>query len=240
MTGSASRGVPDGWKTLMIDFIKLIIDFVLHIDQHLQFLCASYGLWVYAILFVIIFCETGLVVTPILPGDSLLFAVGSLAAIGALEMSWAIGILIAAAILGDTVNYAVGNYVGPKVFHQEHGRLLNREYLQRTHAFYEKHGGKTIIIARFLPIIRTFAPFVAGIGSMTYPRFLSFNVVGGVMWVLTFVLAGYWFGNIPAIQKNFSLVILALVLIPGIPSLVEFIRIQLSRRKAKAQTARER
>lgn len=216
-----------------MEAVQFLIDFVLHIDQHLQSLCASYGLWVYAILFVIVFCETGLVVTPILPGDSLLFAVGSLAAIGALEVATAILVLIAAAILGDTVNYSIGNYVGPKVFHEEHGRLLNKEYLYRTHAFYEKHGGKTIIIARFLPIIRTFAPFVAGIGSMTYPRFLFFNVFGGVMWVLTFVLAGYWFGNIPLIRNNFSMVIVALVLIPGVPSLLEFIRIQLARRKIK-------
>jgi membrane-associated protein len=216
-----------------MDAVKFLIDFVLHIDQHLQVLCANYGLWVYAILFLIVFCETGLVVTPVLPGDSLLFAVGSMAAIGALDVTWVILILIAAAILGDSVNYSIGNYVGPKVFHEQHGRFLNKEYLRRTHAFYEKHGGKTIIIARFLPIIRTFAPFVAGIGSMTYPRFLFFNVFGGVLWVLLFVLAGYWFGNIPIIKKNFSLVIIALVLIPGIPSVLEFIRIQLARRKAK-------
>jgi membrane-associated protein len=144
-------------------------------------------------------------------------------------------VLMAAAILGDSVNYSVGNYAGPKVFHEDHGRFLNKEYLRRTHAFYEKHGGKTIIIARFLPIIRTFAPFVAGIGSMTYPRFLFFNIVGGVLWVLLFVLTGYWFGNIPVIQKNFSLVIIALVLIPGIPSAVELLRIQLARRKAKSK-----
>ena len=210
-----------------------VIDFILHIDRHLQALCAGYGLWVYAILFVIVFCETGLVVTPFLPGDSLLFAVGSMAAIGALDLTWVILILIAAAVIGDSVNYTIGHTVGPKVFHQEHGRLLNKEYLLRTHAFYEKHGGKTIVIARFLPIIRTFAPFVAGIGSMAYPRFLFFNVSGGILWVLVFVLAGFWFGNIPAIQNNFSLVILALVLIPGIPATVEFIRMQLARRKAK-------
>jgi membrane-associated protein len=217
-----------------MEAVQFMIDFVLHIDNHLQALCASYGLWVYAILFIIVFCETGLVVTPILPGDSLLFAVGSMAAIGALDVGAVILVLIAAAILGDSVNYSVGNYVGPKVFHEEHGRFLNKEYLHRTHAFYEKHGGKTIIIARFLPIIRTFAPFVAGIGSMTYPRFLFFNVFGGVLWVLLFVLAGYWFGNIPVVKRNFSLVIIALVLIPGIPSVVEFIRIQLARRKAKS------
>jgi membrane-associated protein len=216
-----------------VEAFTFVIDFILHIDRHLQALCAGYGLWVYAILFVIVFCETGLVVTPFLPGDSLLFAVGSLAAIGALDLTWVILILIAAAIIGDSVNYTIGNRVGPKVFHQEHGRLLNKEYLLRTHAFYEKHGGKTIVIARFLPIIRTFAPFVAGIGSMAYPRFLFFNVSGGILWVLVFVLAGFWFGNIPAIQNNFSLVILALVLIPGIPATVEFIRMQLARRKAK-------
>jgi membrane-associated protein len=217
-----------------MDAVQFLLDFVLHIDRHLQGLCTQYGLWVYAILFVIVFCETGLVVTPILPGDSLLFAVGSMAAIGALDLTWVILVLIAAAILGDSVNYSIGNYVGPKVFHEEHGRFLNKEYLHRTHAFYEKHGGKTIIIARFLPIIRTFAPFVAGIGSMTYPRFLFFNVFGGVLWVLIFVMAGYWFGNIPVVKKNFSLVIIALVLIPGIPATVEFIRMQVARRKAKS------
>ncbi len=220
-----------------MDAFAFVIDFILHIDRHLQALCAGYGLWVYAILFVIVFCETGLVVTPFLPGDSLLFAVGSMAAIGALDLTWVILVLMAAAIIGDSVNYTIGHTVGPKVFHQDHGRLLNKEYLLRTHAFYEKHGGKTIVIARFLPIIRTFAPFVAGIGSMAYPRFLFFNVSGGVLWVLVFVLAGFWFGNIPMIQNNFSLVILALVLIPGIPSLVEIIRIQLARRRAKRAVA---
>jgi membrane-associated protein len=223
-----------------MEAVTLLIDFILHIDRHMQELCATYGIWVYLILFVIVFCETGLVVTPFLPGDSLLFAVGSLAAIGALDVTMAILLLAAAAIFGDSVNYSVGNYVGPKVFHVEHARFLNKEYLHRTHAFYERHGGKTIIIARFLPIIRTFAPFVAGIGSMTYPRFLFFNVIGGLLWVLGFVLAGYWFGNIPLIKNNFSMVILALVLIPGIPSLVEFIRIQIARRKAKSLPVKER
>ena len=217
-----------------MDVIMMLIDFVLHIDRHLRTLCADYGTWVYVILFIIVFCETGLVVTPFLPGDSLLFAVGSMAAIGALDVTWVMLILMVAAILGDTVNYSVGHYVGPKVFHEEHARFLNREYLLRTHCFYEKHGGKTIVIARFLPIIRTFAPFVAGIGSMTYPRFLFFNVFGGILWVLIFVLSGYWFGNIPVIQKNFSLVIIALVLIPAIPSVIEVVRIQLSRRRGKA------
>jgi membrane-associated protein len=217
-----------------MEAVKLFIDFILHIDQHLQVLCSAYGFWVYVILFLIVFCETGLVIAPFLPGDSLLFAVGSLSAIGALDVTTGILLLAAAAIMGDSVNYAAGNYVGPKVFHAEQARFLNKEYLHRTHAFYERHGGKTIILARFLPIIRTFAPFVAGIGSMTYPRFLAFNVFGGLLWVLGFVLAGYWFGNMPLIKNNFSMVILALVLIPGIPSLVEFIRIQLARRKAKS------
>ncbi len=217
-----------------MESIGLLISFILHIDQHLQTLCANYGLWVYAVLFVIIFCETGLVVTPFLPGDSLLFAVGSLAAIGALDVTFGMILLAGAAIAGDTVNYWAGNYVGPKVFYEEHSRFLNKEYLHRTHAFFERHGGKTIIIARFLPIIRTFAPFVAGIGSMTYSRFLLFNVAGGMLWVLLLVLGGYLFGNIPFIKRNFSLVILALIIIPGLPSLVEFIRIQVRRRKQKA------
>jgi membrane-associated protein len=213
-------------------FLPDLLEILLHLDKHLLDLCTQYGVWVYAILFIIIFCETGLVVTPFLPGDSLLFAVGSLAAIQALDLTLSIVLLILAAVLGDTVNYWIGDYVGPKVFHQENSRLMNKEYLLRTHRFYEKHGGKTIIIARFLPIIRTFAPFVAGIGSMTYRRFIAFNVVGGTLWVLVFVPAGYFFGSVPFVKDNFSLVIIALVLIPGIPSVVEVIRMQLKKRKA--------
>jgi len=215
-----------------MDVLRDLIDIVLHLDKHLFDLCAQYGTWVYAILFVIIFCETGLVVTPFLPGDSLLFAVGSLAAIQALDLTASISLLVAAAVLGDTVNYWIGNYVGPKVFTQEKNRFLNKEHLMRTHQFFEKHGGITIIIARFLPIIRTFAPFVAGIGSMTYRRFLTFNVVGGASWVLLFVPAGYFFGSVPIVKNNFSLVIIALILIPGIPSVVEVIRMQLKKRRA--------
>jgi membrane-associated protein len=207
-----------------MDLIKEAIEFVLHIDTHLLALCAAYGAWVYAILFLIVFCETGFVVTPFLPGDSLLFAVGALAAIQALDPWIASVILIAAAVGGDTANYWIGHYVGPRVFHEEHSRFLNKEYLERTHSFYEKHGGKTIIIARFLPIIRTFAPFVAGIGDMTYRRFILYNIVGGVMWVLLVVGAGYFFGNITVVKNNFSIVILALVLIPGLPALMEFLR----------------
>ena len=213
-------------------FIPDLLEFILHLDRHLFDLCTQYGAWVYAILFVIIFCETGLVVTPFLPGDSLLFAVGSLAAINALDLPTSIVLMILAAVLGDTANYWIGDYVGPKVFQKENSRLLNKEYLIRTHQFYEKHGGKTIIIARFLPIIRTFAPFVAGIGSMTYRRFLLFNVVGGALWVLLFIPVGYFFGSVPFVKNNFSLVIIALILIPGIPSVVEVIRMQLRKRKA--------
>jgi len=216
-----------------MELLQDFIDVVLHLDRHLLDLCTQYGTWVYAILFVVIFCETGLVVTPFLPGDSLLFAVGSLAAINALDLTTSIILLLLAAILGDTVNYWIGDYVGPKVFHKENSRLLNKEYLIRTHQFYEKHGGKTIIIARFLPIIRTFAPFVAGIGSMTYRRFLLFNVVGGAAWVLLFIPAGYFFGSVPIVKNNFSLVIIALVLIPGLPTVIEVIRMQLKKRKAK-------
>jgi len=212
-------------------FIQDFLEIILHLDRHLLDICTQYGAWVYAILFVIIFCETGLVVTPFLPGDSLLFAVGSLAAINALDFTTSIVLLIVAAILGDTVNYWIGDYVGPKVFQKENSRLLNKEYLLRTHQFYEKHGGKTIIIARFLPIIRTFAPFVAGIGSMTYRRFLLFNVVGGALWVLLFVPAGYFFGSVPFVKNNFSLVIIALILIPGIPTVVEVVRMQIRKRK---------
>ena len=218
-----------------MEFIQSLLEFILHLDRHLFDLCSQYGTWVYAILFGIIFCETGFVVTPFLPGDSLLFAVGSLAAINALDYPSVVALLIGAAILGDNTNYWIGNYVGPKVFHQEQSRFLNKEYLFRTHRFYERHGGKTVIIARFLPIIRTFSPFVAGIGTMRYRRFLLFDTIGGVTWVCVFVTAGYFFGSAPIVKNNFSLVIIALVLIPGIPSVVEVIRMQLRKRKAKAE-----
>ena len=211
------------------------LEFVLHLDRHLLELCASYGTWVYAILFGIIYCETGFVVTPFLPGDSLLFAVGSLTAINALDFPSVAALLIAAAILGDNTNYWIGNYIGPKVFHKERSRFLNKEYLLRTHRFYERHGGKTVILARFLPIIRTFSPFVAGVGTMKYRRFLLFDVIGGMLWVGLFVTAGHFFGSIPIVKNNFSLVIIALILIPGIPSVVEFVRIQLKKRKERGE-----
>ncbi|HEY6953435.1 MAG TPA: DedA family protein [Bacteroidota bacterium] len=220
-----------------MEFLKEAVEFILHIDVHLLTLCTTYGVWVYGILFVIVFCETGFVVTPFLPGDSLLFAVGALAVIHALDPWIASAVLVVAAVGGDTANYWIGHYVGPKVFHQEHSRFLNKEYLERTHAFFEKHGGKTIIIARFLPIIRTFAPFVAGIGDMTYGRFIVYNIVGGVAWVASIVSAGYFFGNIPVVKNNFSLVIIALILIPGIPSVVEFVRIRIRQRAKKRLAA---
>ena len=180
----------------------------------------------------IVFCETGLVVTPFLPGDSMLFAVGAFAARGSLDVVVALIVLGAAAVLGDTVNYWIGATVGPKVFHKENVRFLNRKHLDRTHEFYERYGGKTIVIARFIPIIRTFAPFVAGIGKMTYGHFLSYNVFGGVLWVLLFVLGGYYFGNIPIVRRNFSLVIVAIVLLSVMPGVIEALR-----QRAKARAA---
>jgi len=179
-----------------VELVKTVFDIFMHLDKHLGAVIQAYGTWTYLILFLIIFCETGLVVTPILPGDSLLFAAGAFAAIGALEVMWLFILLSIAAIAGDTVNYGIGSFMGPKVFHKENVRFLNREYLDRTHQFYERHGGKTIIIARFMPIIRTFAPFVAGLGKMTYVRFISYNVVGGIVWIAVFIFGGYYFGNI--------------------------------------------
>jgi membrane-associated protein len=209
---------------IVIELIKKLIDLVVHLDAHLSELIRTCGLWTYLILFAVIFCETGLVVTPFLPGDSLLFAAGSFAALGDLKLMWLFTILAVAAVLGDTVNYWIGRRVGPKIFQREKSRFFKKEYLDRTHTFYEKHGGKTIIIARFVPIIRTFAPFVAGIGRMSYGKFLSYNVIGGVGWVAIFVFGGYLFGNIPLVRRNFSIVIIAIVLISMLPGLIEFLR----------------
>jgi membrane-associated protein len=211
-----------------MELLATLIDIFLHIDRHLSEIIQTYGVWTYLIMFTIIFLETGLVVTPFLPGDSLLFAAGTFAALGALDMMWLFVILSIAAIAGDTVNYWIGAYVGPKVFHKEKVRFLNREYLDRTHQFYEKYGGKTIIIARFVPIIRTFAPFVAGIGSMTYWRFISYNVIGGVAWIILCTLAGYFFGNLPIVRENFSLVILAIIIISVLPGVIEYMRHRLA------------
>ena len=208
-----------------MELIKKFIDLVLHLDQHLDTMIQTFGPWLYVILFLIIFCETGLVVTPILPGDSLLFAVGALTARpDGLNLGLVLCLLTVAAILGDTVNYWIGAKVGPKVFHKKESRWFNPKHLERTHAFYEKYGGKTIIIARFLPIIRTFAPFVAGIGRMTYPRFLLYNVVGGIAWICIFIVGGYFFGNLPVVKKNFSLVIILIIVVSVIPIIVEYLR----------------
>ncbi|HNS14623.1 MAG TPA: DedA family protein [Syntrophorhabdaceae bacterium] len=207
-----------------MEFLKTVFDFVIHIDVHLSAIIQAYGIWTYLILFLIIFCETGLVVTPLLPGDSLLFAAGTFAAKGDLDVMWLFILLSIAAVLGDTANYWIGDYIGPKIFHKENVRFLNKEYLDRTHQFYEKYGGKTIIIARFVPIIRTFAPFVAGIGSMTYLRFISYNIIGGIAWIAACVFAGFFFGNIPIVKQNFTIVISAIIVISILPGVIEFIR----------------
>lgn len=212
-----------------MEFIGKLIDLFLHLDQHLNDIIGQYGTWTYLILFLIVFCETGLVVTPILPGDSLLFAAGTFAALGSLNVFWLFLLLSIAAIAGDTINYWAGYWVGPKIFHRENVRFLNKKHLERTHGFYEKYGGKTIIIARFIPIVRTFAPFVAGIGRMSYWRFIAYNVVGGVAWVAICVFAGYFFGNLDIVRKNFSLVVIAICLISVLPMLVEYIRHRASR-----------
>ncbi|MBI4832122.1 MAG: DedA family protein [Candidatus Lindowbacteria bacterium] len=207
-----------------MELIHTFVEIVLHLDKHLEAIIRNFGNWTYAIFFAVIFMETGLVVTPFLPGDSLLFAVGAFAAIGSLDVRWLILLLTTAAIVGDTVNYWAGFTVGPKVFSKEKSRFLNKEHLHRTHRFYEKYGGKTIILARFIPIIRTFAPFVAGIGSMNYRRFIVYNVAGGSGWVAIFVLGGYFFGNIPLVKNNFSLVIFAIIFISVLPGVIEFLR----------------
>ena len=217
-----------------MDFVRGFIDFVLHLDVHLAEIIQSYGAQTYALLFAVVFLETGVVVTPILPGDSLLFAAGSFAGLGALRLWPLFALCCAAAILGDTANYAIGAYLGPKVFHYPRSRFFNPQHLRKTHVFYEKYGGKTIIIARFIPIIRTFAPFVAGVGKMTYARFLSYNIVGGLLWVSVCVFAGYFFGNLAFVKKNFSVVILAIVVISLLPAVVEYLRHRAEGKRALA------
>ncbi|MFL9922836.1 DedA family protein [Herbaspirillum lusitanum] len=207
-----------------MDILLFMVDFIIHIDRHLAELAAAYGPWLFLILFLIIFCETGLVVTPILPGDSLLFVTGAIAATGAFDIHLMVLTLIVAAILGDSVNYQIGKMVGIKVFDKPNSRIFKKEYLDKTHAFFEKHGGKAIIIARFAPIVRTFAPFVAGVGAMTYPKFLTYNVIGGVVWVAAFGYAGYFFGNLPIVKQNLSLLIVAIVVLSILPGVIEFIR----------------
>lgn len=207
-----------------MELIKALVDIVIHLDKHLNLVIQNYGLWTYVILFLIIFCETGLVVTPFLPGDSLLFAAGALASGDSLDVVWLFGLLSFAAIAGNAANYWIGYFIGPKVFHKKNVRFLNREYLDRTHRFYEKHGGKTIIIARFIPIIRTFAPFVAGLGFMTHWRFSLYNIAAGTAWVAIFVFGGYYFGNLPLIKQNFTFVILAIIVISVLPAVIELLR----------------
>lgn len=207
-----------------MEAIRELVGFILHIDAHLNGIIQSYGAWTYLILFLIIFCETGLVVTPFLPGDSLLFAAGAFAAQGSLNPVWLFGLLAVAAIVGDTINYWIGHYVGPRVFREEGVRFLNRKHLERTHRFYDKHGGKTIILARFVPIVRTFAPFVAGVGRMSYRQFIAYNVVGGVVWIGLFVFGGYFFGNLPFVEDNFTLVVLAIIFLSLLPPVIEIAR----------------
>ena len=200
------------------------ISFILHIDRHLTELSAQYGVWIYAILFVIVFCETGLVITPFLPGDSLLFAAGSIAALGSMNIHTMALLLMLAAILGDAVNFAIGKYLGERLFANPDSRIFRRSYLQRTEAFYAKHGGKTIILARFVPIVRTFAPFVAGMGHMSYGRFFRFNVIGGIAWVALFSYSGFWFGQQPIVKENLTLILLAIIIISVLPAIIEIIR----------------
>ena len=211
--------------------LSTLLDLFLHLDEHLANVISQYGAWTYGILFGVIFLETGFVVTPFLPGDSLLFAAGTFAALGSLNLFYLMGLLMAAAILGDTVNYSIGHFLGERAYNI---KFLKKEYFDRTHAFFEKHGGKTIFLARFVPIVRTFAPFVAGIGRMSYAYFISYNLIGGVVWVLLFTLAGYLFGNIPFVRDNFEFVILAIIFISLLPMVFEWWK---ARRESKAKTA---
>jgi membrane-associated protein len=220
-----------GNQGVLMEQVKFLIDLFLHLDEHLANIINQYGVWTYAILFLIIFMETGFVVTPFLPGDSLLFAAGSLAPISDLNIWLLIGLLIVAAIGGDTVNYWIGHYIGDRAYNV---KWIKREYLDRTHAFFQKHGGKTIFLARFVPIVRTFAPFVAGMGKMSYGYFFSYNVFGGIVWVLLFTLLGYFFGNLEFVKKNFELVIIAIILISVLPAVWEAWK---ARQETKAEQA---
>jgi len=213
-----------------VDLLLSAWDLLVHLDQHLAALLQQYGAWIYPILFAIIFCETGLVVTPFLPGDSLLFVAGALAATGGIDVHLLALLLVIAGVLGNTVNYSIGYFIGPRVFHWEGSRFFNRKALERAHAFYEKHGGVTIIITRFVPILRTFAPFVAGIARMTYLRFSIYNLAGALAWVLSLLYAGYWFGNVPVVKQNLSAVIIGVIVLSVMPLVVEYVR---SRLKAK-------
>jgi membrane-associated protein len=216
-----TRGV---YRIARLELLATLWDLAVHLDQHLGAFVAEHGAWVYALLFVIIFCETGLVVTPFLPGDSLLFVVGAIAAAGDMSIAAVIAVLIAAALCGDNTNYWIGRWIGPKIFHYERSRWFNPAHLTRAHAFYERHGGKTIVIARFMPIVRTYVPFVAGIGRMPYLRYLGFCVLGALAWVGSLCTAGYFFGNIPAVRSNLTFVILVIVLISISPGAIAWLR----------------
>ncbi len=205
-----------------MELISHLIEILLHVDKYLGLVIQDFGVWSYFLLFAVIFTETGLVVMPFLPGDSLLFAAGTFAAVGSFNLFWLILALIFAAVIGDSVNYAVGKIIGDKVFQNNNSRIFKKEYLDRTHRFYEKYGGKTIILARFVPIVRTFAPFVAGVGRMSYWRFFLYNVTGGILWVALFTLGGFYFGNIPIVQHHFSLVILLIIFLSVLPVIIEF------------------
>lgn len=216
-----------------MELIATLFDLFIHLDEHLNVIIQNYGPWTYGLLFLIIFMETGLVVTPFLPGDSLLFAAGTFAGLGSLNIFLLFILLSFAAIIGDTVNYWIGHFIGPRAFSGEI-RFLKKEYLDRTHEFYERHGGKTIILARFVPIVRTFAPFVAGIGAMSYGKFISYNIFGGLLWVSIFTFLGYFFGNLPFVQNNFSIVVLAIILVSVLPGVYEYLK-ERSRTKQQAR-----
>jgi len=207
-----------------MELLALAWDIAVHLDKHLAALLAQYGTWAYAILFLIVFAETGFVVTPFLPGDSLLFVAGALCGAGSMDIWMLNATLIAAAVLGNSVNYAIGRHLGPKVFHWENSRFFNKAALMKTHVFYESHGGKTLVITRFIPILRTFAPFVAGIGVMTYGRFQAYNIGGALLWVISLSLAGYLFGNLPIIRNNLSLVILAIIVVSMLPAVIGYLK----------------
>lgn len=220
-----------------MELIKQFLDLVLHVDQHLDSLIQFFGPWIYVLMFLVIFCETGLVVTPILPGDSLLFALGLFAARGLLDVGLLLVLLTVAAILGDSVNYWIGSLVGPRIFRGETSRFLNKKHLDRTHEFYEKYGGKTIILARFVPIVRTFAPFVGGMGRMTYRRFMAYNIVGGAAWIGIFVILGYTFGNVPLVKKYFTLCLIGIVFVSVLPAAFEIAREWLKVRRLRGNEA---
>lgn len=213
-----------------MEIVSYLVDLFLHLDKHLAELISQYGTWTYAILFLVIFCETGLVIAPFLPGDSLLFATGALAATGALDPNIAFALMALASVLGDNTNYTIGRFIGPRAF-SGNGRFLKREYLEKTQHFYDKYGGRTIIVGRFLPIIRTFAPFVAGVAKMDRRKYVPFTVIGAVFWVGLFVYAGYFFGSLPFVKNNFSIVIVVIILISAVPAILEVIRQRLNRNK---------